>query len=186
MMGNYSSNRHDIPLQTKKPPRTLCPTVAGLTLGFLALPTCRRRYSRMKASVATTEVGKSRTPTQSNQEVGDAKTVEQGNCIANGPQLFRNAGGGVGDKLGSRVAHTLLFMYALRRHAQHLCPRVLTRAGPGFLTLPQGGMSAPPAATDEESRIAMRMRRARSFAQFILSGRARFFASLRMTAKDSG
>jgi hypothetical protein len=39
----------------------------------------------------------------------------------------------------------------------------------------------------EESRMFMKMRRARFFAQFTLSaGRARFFASLRMTAKDSG
>ena len=30
--------------------------------------------------------------------------------------------------------HTLLFMYALRQHAQHLCPRVLTLACPSFLT----------------------------------------------------
>jgi hypothetical protein len=34
-----------------------------------------------------------------------------------------------------RVAHTLLFMYALRHHAQHPCPRVLTLACPGFLTV---------------------------------------------------
>jgi hypothetical protein len=38
----------------------------------------------------------------------------------------------------------------------------------------------------EESRIAMKILRARSFAQFPLSGRARFFFTLRMTAKGSG
>jgi hypothetical protein len=35
---------------------------------------------------------------------------------------------------------------------------------------------------DEESCIALKMLRARSFAQFTLSGRARFFAALRTTA----
>jgi hypothetical protein len=35
---------------------------------------------------------------------------------------------------------------------------------------------------DEESRIALKILRARSFAKFTLSGRARFFAALRMTA----
>ena len=35
---------------------------------------------------------------------------------------------------------------------------------------------------DEESRIALKILRARSFAQFTLGGRARFFAALRMTA----
>jgi len=38
----------------------------------------------------------------------------------------------------------------------------------------------------EESRMFMKMYRARSFAQFTLSGKARFFVSLRMTAKGSG
>jgi hypothetical protein len=33
------------------------------------------------------------------------------------------------------VAHTLLFMYALHQHAQHLCSRFLTLACPGFLTV---------------------------------------------------
>jgi len=36
---------------------------------------------------------------------------------------------------GTWVAHTLLFMYALRQHVQHLCPPVLTSACPGFLTV---------------------------------------------------
>jgi len=44
-----------------------------------------------------------------------------------------------------RVAHTLSFMYAPHEHAPHLCQRVLSMACPGFLTVPQGGMSAPPA-----------------------------------------
>ena len=36
----------------------------------------------------------------------------------------------------SRVAYALLFIYALRQHAQHLfCPRILALAGPGFLTV---------------------------------------------------
>jgi len=46
----------------------------------------------------------------------------------------------------ARVAHTLSFMYAPHEHAQVLCHRVLSKACPGFLTVPQGGMSAPPAA----------------------------------------
>jgi hypothetical protein len=37
----------------------------------------------------------------------------------------------------------------------------------------------------EESRIAMKIRRARFFAEFTVSGRAKSFAALRMTAKDS-
>jgi hypothetical protein len=41
--------------------------------------TCRKRYSRTKASMATAEVEKSRTPPQSNQRVADPKTVGQGN-----------------------------------------------------------------------------------------------------------
>ena len=36
-------------------------------------------------------------------------------------------------------------MYAPHEHAQHPCHRVLSVACPGFLTVPQGGMSAPPA-----------------------------------------
>lgn len=36
--------------------------------------TCRKRYSRRKAIISTTEVEKSRTPTQSNQSVADAQT----------------------------------------------------------------------------------------------------------------
>jgi hypothetical protein len=36
-------------------------------------------------------------------------------------------------------------MYAPQEHAQHLCHRVLSMACPGFLTVPQGGMAAPPA-----------------------------------------
>src|SRR2546427_10967260 len=40
---------------------------------------------------------------------------------------------------------------APHEHAQHLCHRVLTMACPGFLTVPQGGMSAPP-AVDREVR----------------------------------
>jgi hypothetical protein len=33
------------------------------------------------------------------------------------------------------VVHTLLFVYALHQHAQHLCSRVLTLACPAFLTV---------------------------------------------------
>jgi hypothetical protein len=36
------------------------------------------------------------------------------------------------------------------------------------------------AAGDRKSRMFMKMRKARSFAQFILSGRARFFAAVKM------
>ena len=52
---------------------------------------CRKALSRKIQRITTAEVEKSRTPTQSNQAVGDAKTVEQGNCTANGPQPLRNA-----------------------------------------------------------------------------------------------
>jgi len=64
---------------------------------------CRMRHSRVRERTGTQRVEKSRTPAQSNQAVGDTKTVEQGNRIAVGPQPFRNARGGVGDKLRSPV-----------------------------------------------------------------------------------
>jgi hypothetical protein len=38
-------------------------------------------------------------------------------------------------RLFGGLAHPLLSMYALRQHAQHLCPRVLALSRPGFLTL---------------------------------------------------
>jgi hypothetical protein len=44
---------------------------------------------------------------------------------------------------GPRVAPRCIG--APHEHAQHLCHRVLSMACPGFLTVPQGGMSAPPA-----------------------------------------
>ena len=52
---------------------------------------CRKAHSRKIQRFATAKVGKSRTPTQSNQRVRDVKTVEQGNRIAAGPRPFRNA-----------------------------------------------------------------------------------------------
>jgi len=42
-----------------------------------------------------------------------------------------------------RVAHTSSFMYAPHEHAQHPRQCVLSVACPAFLTVPQGGMSAP-------------------------------------------
>jgi hypothetical protein len=42
-------------------------------------------------------------------------------------------------------------MYAPHDHAQHPCHRVLSVACPGLLTVPQGGMSAPPAVKAQTS-----------------------------------
>ena len=39
---------------------------------------------------------------------------------------------------------------APHEHARHLCHRILSKACPGFLTVPQGGMSAPPAISRAE------------------------------------
>ncbi len=40
-------------------------------------------------------------------------------------------------------------MYAPQEHAPNLCHHVLSMACPGFLTVPQGGMWAPPAEIDD-------------------------------------
>jgi hypothetical protein len=52
----------------------------------------------------------------------------------------------MGSTACARVAHTLSFMYAPHEHARYLFfHRVLSMACADFLTVPQGGMSAPPA-----------------------------------------
>ncbi len=51
---------------------------------------CRKAQSRKIQRITTREVEKSRTPTQLNQEVGDAKIVDQGDCIPHGPQGLNN------------------------------------------------------------------------------------------------
>jgi hypothetical protein len=56
---------------------------------------CRKAHSRKIQRITTREGEKSRTPAQLNQEVRDAKTVDQGNCITRGPQSLRNAYFGV-------------------------------------------------------------------------------------------
>ena|GEM_PF-868083 len=64
---------------------------------------CRKTHSRKIQRISTAEGEKSRTPTQSNQRVADAKIVERRNGITGGPRHFRNACVGVADKLGSPV-----------------------------------------------------------------------------------
>jgi hypothetical protein len=44
-------------------------------------------------------------------------------------------------------------MYAPHEHAQHFYHCVLSLACPGFLTVPQGGMSAPPAISRKSRRL---------------------------------
>ncbi|MGD1102260.1 MAG: hypothetical protein ABSA59_09355, partial [Terriglobia bacterium] len=43
------------------------------------------------------------------------------------------------------MAHTFPFMYAPHEHGRYFCHRVLSVVRSGFLTAPQGGVSAPPA-----------------------------------------
>jgi hypothetical protein len=50
---------------------------------------CRMRHSRNRKRTGTRQVERSRTPTQSNQALGDAKTIEQGNGINNRPQPLK-------------------------------------------------------------------------------------------------
>jgi hypothetical protein len=61
---------------------------------------CRMRHSRVRERTETRQVERSRTATQSNQAVGDAKTVEQGNGTSGRPQPFKNARGKVAAKIG--------------------------------------------------------------------------------------
>jgi hypothetical protein len=58
----------------------------------------------------------------------------------------------------TRMAHTLPFMYAPHEHAQHPRHRILSVACPGFLTVPQGEMSAP--------RASLPARRTRTFTRW--------------------
>jgi hypothetical protein len=64
---------------------------------------CRKRASRTGTGERTAEAAKSRTPTQSNQQVVHANEADQGNRITGAPQRSRSAPGGVADKLGSPV-----------------------------------------------------------------------------------
>jgi hypothetical protein len=50
---------------------------------------CRKAQSRKIQRITTPKVEKSRTPTQLNQGVGNPKTADQGNCIANGSEALR-------------------------------------------------------------------------------------------------
>jgi hypothetical protein len=64
---------------------------------------CHMRHSRVRERTGTRQVERSRTPTQSNQAVGDAKTVEQGKGISGGPHPFKNARAEVAAKIGLPV-----------------------------------------------------------------------------------
>ncbi len=66
----------------------------------------------------------------------------------------------------TRVAPTLPLMNAPDEHAQHLRHRVLSMACPGFLTVPQGGMLAPPPLSSE---IAIDREPLGANGQFVLS-----------------
>lgn len=56
---------------------------------------CRKAHSRKIQRMTTAELEKSRTPTQSNQAVGDAKSVESGDCITSRTEPLRTAPGEV-------------------------------------------------------------------------------------------
>jgi hypothetical protein len=64
---------------------------------------CRKASSRKIRRITTAEVEKSRTPTQSNQAVADAKSVEQGDCITGRGQPLRTAPGEICAKSGLPV-----------------------------------------------------------------------------------
>ena len=64
---------------------------------------CRKRASRTGTGKRAAEVEKSRTPTQLNQGLADAKNADQGNRITDASQRPRNVLGGIADKLGSPV-----------------------------------------------------------------------------------
>jgi hypothetical protein len=64
---------------------------------------CKKRVTRSGRAQSAAEPQITGTPTQSNQRVANPKTVEQGIGITGGPQPFRNACGGIGDKLGLPV-----------------------------------------------------------------------------------
>ena len=63
---------------------------------------CRKAHSRKIQRIATVEVEKSRTPTQSNQRLANPKTGGQGNRIASGPQPLRNARVGASNPAAAR------------------------------------------------------------------------------------
>jgi ferredoxin len=65
--------------------------------------TCRKAHSRKIPRITAAKVEKSRTPTQSNQAVRDAKTVEQGDRIAGGLRPLRNARGEGAARIGLPV-----------------------------------------------------------------------------------
>ena len=64
---------------------------------------CRKAHSRKIQRITAAEAEKSRTPTQLNQEVGDAKIVEQGNGISGRAQPFQNAPDDVAARIGLPV-----------------------------------------------------------------------------------
>lgn len=58
---------------------------------------CRMRHSRVRERYETRQVEESRTPTESNQRVTDARNADQGNRITGAPQ----PSGDAADKIGS-------------------------------------------------------------------------------------
>jgi hypothetical protein len=64
---------------------------------------CRKAHSRKIQRMTTAEVEKSRTPTQSNQAVGDAKSVESGDCITSRTEPRRTTPGEICTKSGLPV-----------------------------------------------------------------------------------
>jgi hypothetical protein len=78
-------------LERKKPGAIFCDDV------------CRKRFSRTKWSSSTGESQESRTPTQSNQWVADAKLDRQGNRITGASELSRSALRGLPMQLRSPV-----------------------------------------------------------------------------------
>jgi hypothetical protein len=68
---------------------------------------CKKRAARSGRAHSTAQPQITGTPTQSNQEVGNAKTVKPWNRISSRPQPFRNALSGVAAKLGLPVEEGL-------------------------------------------------------------------------------
>jgi hypothetical protein len=62
---------------------------------------CKKRAARLGKASSTAEPQITGTATQLNQRVAYPKTAQQGDRIAAGPQPFRSARSGVGEKLGS-------------------------------------------------------------------------------------
>jgi hypothetical protein len=64
---------------------------------------CRKAHSCKIQRITAAEVEKSRTPAQSNQAVGDVKTVEQGKGISGGHGRSKTAVTRLPQKLGCRI-----------------------------------------------------------------------------------